>query len=98
MKEKLLKQLKNKYKLSILILFFWVTFFTSHDLISHISNRITLSDLEKEKSDLNSEIKKDQEKLKELSTNPENLEKFAREEYLMKKEGEVVFVVIKEEE
>ena len=79
-------------------MFLWVAFFTNHDLISHISNRMKLSDLENDKVELLKEIENDQQKLEELSTNPENLEKFAREEYLMKRDDEVVFVIIKEEE
>lgn len=50
-------------------------------------------------SALNSEIEKyrkqyeeDTEKLKELTTNPEALEKIAREKYLMKKPDEDIFV------
>lgn len=78
-------------------MFLWVTFFTNHDLISHISNRMKLNNLENEKLELVLEIEKDQQKLEELTTNPENLEKFAREEYLMKRDDEVVFVIIKEE-
>ena len=48
---------------------------------------------------LNSEIEKyrkqyeeDTEKLKEMTTNPEALEKIAREKYLMKKPDEDIFV------
>ena len=36
--------------------------------------------------------------MEELMTNPRNLEKFAREKYLMKKDDEDVFVIVKEEE
>lgn len=78
-------------------MFLWVTFFTSHDLISHVSNKMKLNDLENDKLELAKEIEKDQKKLEELSSNPENLEKFAREEYLMKRDDEVVFVIIKED-
>lgn len=34
------------------------------------------------------------EQLKELQTNPANLEKFARENYLMKRDNEDVFVIV----
>ena len=33
--------------------------------------------------------------MEELKTNPKNLEKFAREKYLMKKDNEDIFVIVK---
>jgi len=39
------------------------------------------------------EIKENKEKLNELMSSPANLEKFAREKYLMKKDDEDVFVI-----
>ncbi|HIA10621.1 MAG TPA: hypothetical protein EYN69_00920 [Flavobacteriales bacterium] len=40
------------------------------------------------------EIQKDMTMLKEMMSNPETLEKFAREKYLMKKKNEDVFVFV----
>ena len=40
------------------------------------------------------EIKKNHTDMVELMTNPKNLEKFAREKYLMKKENEDIFVLV----
>ena len=34
--------------------------------------------------------------MNELKTNPANLEKFAREKYLMKKDNEEIFVIVKD--
>ena len=34
--------------------------------------------------------------MNELRTNPSNLEKFAREKYLMKKDNEEIFVIVKD--
>ena len=41
------------------------------------------------------EILETNQSIVELTTNPENLEKFAREEYLMKKEDEDIFVIFR---
>jgi cell division protein FtsB len=41
------------------------------------------------------EVNKDR---KELMSNPQLLEKFAREKYLMKRQGEEVFIVVDEDE
>lgn len=39
------------------------------------------------------QMETDKKKLNELQSNKENLEKFARENYLMKKENEEIFIV-----
>lgn len=44
------------------------------------------------------QIQKDSARLSELTTNKENLEKYAREQFLMKKNNEDVFVVIEEKD
>jgi cell division protein FtsB len=38
-------------------------------------------------------IREDRAKLEELESNPANLEKFARENYLMKKDNEDIFII-----
>ncbi len=42
------------------------------------------------------EISKSKNDMNELKTNPANLEKFAREKYLMKKDNEEIFVIVKD--
>ena len=42
------------------------------------------------------QIEKDSTRLHELTTDKDNLEKYAREQFLMKKKDEDVFVVIEE--
>jgi cell division protein FtsB len=42
-------------------------------------------------------IAEDSKKLNELMTNDENLEKFAREQYLMKKPDEDIFLIVEKE-
>jgi cell division protein DivIC len=55
-----------------------------------------LQKLEEEKKFFIEEIKKDNEELNDLKTNPKTLEKFAREKYLMKKDNEEIFVIVEE--
>lgn len=54
-----------------------------------------LSDLENQKDFYIERKKKIEMERKELMSNPELLEKFAREKYLMKKKTEDVYVVVK---
>lgn len=49
--------------------------------------------MEEEKEYYQSKINDDKRKIKELRTNNENLEKFAREQYLMKKPNEEIFII-----
>ena len=53
-----------------------------------------LRELNREKVYYRERIITDSLKLNELKTNNENLEKFAREQYLMKKDNEDIFIVI----
>jgi cell division protein FtsB len=71
-------------------------FFDRHDIISQVKLRKELKKLEEEKEFYLREIAKDSKNLNELLTNPKTLEKFAREKYLMKKENEDIFVIVKE--
>ena len=54
--------------------------------------------LEQDSQYYNEQIRKDSTRLHELTTDKDNLEKYAREQFLMKKENEDVFVVIEVEE
>ncbi len=51
---------------------------------------------EKEKMYYLEKIEADRNRLEELRTNNENLEKFAREQYLMKRADEEIFVILPE--
>ena len=52
-----------------------------------------IRDLEKEIKYYQEEIETNQEKLNNLHTDKEGLERFAREEYFMKKEDEDIFII-----
>ena len=56
----------------------------------------TIESLEKEKAYFIEKIETDRNRIHELKTNKKNLEKFAREQYLMKKENEDIFILIEE--
>lgn len=94
--DKIPSYLKNKYAVTAIVFFIWLFFFDQNNIISQISYRIELSKLEADKEYYEQEIKKTVEDLEELKTNPKTLEKFAREKYLMKKENEELFVIVRE--
>lgn len=57
-----------------------------------------LSQLEDEKEFYKNELHKDSLTYHTLFNNKENLEKFARERFKMKKDNEDVFIIVKEED
>jgi len=88
--------LKNKYAITLMVFFVWLTLFDQNSFIFRHKLSSRISKMEKQKELYQEQIKKNKEKIKELQSSPENLEKFAREEYLMKKENEVIFVIEEE--
>lgn len=89
--------IKNKYALTAIVFLVWITFFDQNKLLTQFQYRMELNKLEEEKEFYQDEIKIIQEDLKELKTNPQTLEKFAREKYLMKKDNEELFVIVEED-
>ena len=89
--------LRSKYLISGIAFLAWMLFFDRNDLMSQYEYRHQLNKLEAEKKFYTTESEKALQDLNELSTNRSKLEKFAREKYLMKKDNEDIFVIIKEE-
>jgi cell division protein FtsB len=89
-------RLKNKYIITALVFIVWVAFFDENNWVERAQNLKELKDLHTDKKYYIEQIEKDKKRLKELKTDDENLEKYAREQYLMKKKDEVVFVIVEE--
>ena len=64
--------------------------------MQHYQNRQKLEQLREQKEFYISKIEADKRKLHELQTNDENLEKFAREQFQMKKENEDIFIILEQ--
>jgi cell division protein FtsB len=81
------------------IIFFivWVVFFDTYNLIDRSHNLKELRELRKDKQFFTEELDMYQQQLSELFSTREQLEKFAREQYLMKKDNEDIFVIIETE-
>ena len=95
---KILPLLRNKYIMTLLVFGIWMLFFDQNNLVDRIKMTSEINQLEADREYYLEEIQKDSTRLKELTTNRENLEKYAREQFLMKKPNEDVFVVIDENE
>lgn len=71
--------------------------FDSSNWISMWETKRNIQRLENERDYYIQKIQDDRRKINELQTNNENLEKFAREQYLMKKPNEEIFIVDEED-
>jgi cell division protein FtsB len=83
----------NKYLLLLIGFAVVITFVGDYNLIKRWKTTNNIKQLEKEISFYKDEIESTMEKMRELQSSDENLEKFAREQYFMKKENEDIFIV-----
>jgi len=86
----------NKYILATVVFVMWIGIFDQNNLIDRFKLSSRIWQLEKQKHHYMDEIEQNKRKMEELQGNTENLEKFAREEYLMKEKNEVIFVINEE--
>ena len=84
----------NKYFLTTVAFVVWMVFFDSNNLLTRNKLQERLDVLNVEKQFYLQEIKKDSTLTQQLLTDSNQLEKYAREHYLMKKEKEDLFLVI----
>ena len=90
--------LKNKYVLTISVFAIWMLFFDQNNAVDRLRMSSEIRQLKADREYYLEQIEKDSTRLNELTTDKENLEKYAREQFLMKKKNEDVFVVIEEKE
>jgi cell division protein FtsB len=88
--------LKNKYVLTSLGFIVWLSFFDRNDVISQYDSYKRLKQLQKDRQYYIAEIQQNRKDMQNLISNRKNIEKYAREKYLMKKEEEEIFVFVEE--
>lgn len=86
--------LRNKYILTIIIFILWVLLLDSNNLISRNKELKNLKKLKADREYYIKRIEEDKRKLYELKTSDRNLEKFAREEYRMKRPDEDLYIIL----
>ena len=89
---KFIKPFKNMYILALIGFAIWMLFFDAHSWLLHHDLNEDIESLENEKTYYKNEMEKDQEAIKELSTE-KGLEKMARETYYMKKPNEDIYII-----
>jgi cell division protein DivIC len=91
-KSRFLKPFKNVFILILFVFIVWMLFFDANSYLIHHELNSDIDALETEKEYYRKEIEKDKKDIKKLSTE-EGLEKFAREEYYMKRDSEEIFII-----
>jgi hypothetical protein len=84
----------NKYFLTTAAFVAWLIFFDSNNFMTRNMLQQKLEDLNQEKQFYLEEIRKDSILTFDLMNDSTELERFARERYLMKKDNEDLFLVI----
>ncbi len=84
----------NRYQFFIVTaLIAMLFFFSDSSLLKKAQYNRQIKELEKQIEFYRAQIDTNKTKLNELQSNKDDLEKFARENYLMKKENEEVFII-----
>ncbi|SDD66593.1 Cell division protein FtsB [Mucilaginibacter pineti] len=94
--KRLIDLVKNKFFLVTMAFLVWMIFFDKNDLFSQYEYRQQVKKLEQERDFYKVETDQVNKELSELTSNPQQLEKFAREKYLMKKDNEDVYLIVRE--
>ena len=93
----ILKVLGNRYLIVLVFFVVWMLFLDNTSYMEHRVLNKELEELEDNKKYYQEEIKKDDENIK-LLKNPDQIEKYAREKYYMKRDSEDIYIIEFEEE
>jgi cell division protein DivIC len=83
---------KNRYFVTGVLFVVWISFFDSYNFIYHAKLISQKKDYKKELNRLRLATLTNNEFIKKLQ-NPEFSEKYAREKFLLKKDGEDIFII-----
>ncbi|MDC9722464.1 MAG: septum formation initiator family protein [Urechidicola sp.] len=89
---KTVRFLSNRYVLILIVFLIWMTFFDENSFLIDREFNKEINKLETDKNFYQTEINADKKKIEKLE-DPEQLDKYAREEYNMKKENEDIYII-----
>ena len=92
-----LKFLSNRYILVLVLFSIWMLFLDNYSYLEHRVLDKEIDELESNEQYYINEIKKDSLKIKHLK-NSDQIEKYAREKYFMKRENEDIYLIEFEED
>ncbi len=82
----------NKFVLITALFLVWMLFFDENSWLNHRELNEEIDKLEKSNDYYQEQISRDRREIKNLN-HPDSLEKYAREQYNMKKEDEEIFLI-----
>ena len=85
--------LYNKYLLATVGFIIWMLAFDRNDFFVQRERRNELRALERNRTYFTQQIEAERKFSEELKSNPAAIEKFAREQYKMKRDGEDLFLI-----
>ena len=89
---KYFKFFTNLYVITSLLFLFWMLFMDTNSMIFHKELNNEIRDLTEQRNKLKIEIEKDKKLIKDLN-DIDNYEKFARENFYMKKDDEEIYII-----
>ena len=93
---RLYRTLQNKYILTLLFAVVWMLFMDKYSMIAQWKMRQNLKELEKDKNYYQQGIIETDYKIDEMKTDLQETEKYARENYWLKKPNEDIFIIVEE--
>lgn len=90
---KVVRVFKNKYIVVSVFFMVWMLFFDHNNLFLHMQYRSELNELKQKKQYYLEEIEKTRRDVEMMKTNPSWKEKVAREQYLMKRDNEDLYLI-----
>ena len=89
---KIVKTVSNKYVIVLVLFVVWMLFFDENSYMNHRELNEEIDKLENANDYYKKQIEADKKIIDNLN-DPDSLEKYAREEYKMKKENEDIYII-----
>lgn len=89
---------RKKYWISTLLFFGWILFFDGNNIYRQIKRTLQIKDLDNQIFYYQKQLKNTEIERKAFFKNNQYFEKFVRENYLLKKENEDIFVFTENQE
>lgn len=90
--KKILPVITNRYFIVALVFIIWMLFFDQRDFFLQRDRKAELQKVEAAKQYYQNEISETKKQLEHLQNNPASVEKFARERFLLRRDGEEVYL------
>ena len=83
----------NKYLITGIVFAAWMTFFDRNDITLQLKRIHELNKLQESEKLMSDQVADTRKEFGLLKANPQTLEKYARERYMMKKDNEDLFII-----